>query len=50
VLVRCVDEDGVSRRTAPNDEDVVLVRSDDDPVNLDVGVRPVILARDVTLR
>jgi hypothetical protein len=58
MLVRCVDEDGVSRRAAPNYEDVVLEGSDDDFVHLNVGVRPVqnggvhgfILARDVTRR
>ena len=37
VLVRGVDEDGVAGRLAAQHEDVVLVRTDDDLVDADVG-------------
>ena len=37
VLVRGVDEDGFARARAPQHEDVVLVRPDDELVDADVG-------------
>ena len=37
MLVRGVDEDGVAGRLAAHHEDVVLVRTDDELVDADVG-------------